>query len=281
MRSSSASVSIDTPLPCDTRRTGTSSVAASSSTASRQAGPSTLGISMRNATPSGNRLAEADASSGRVRGHSDRFQRRIDRLRRIRPHRAAALGENLRQPPRLGIQHAVGHLVDLRQRLHRAREGVERDRGVDQVPIARERGVDGEPLHRDLRLVQGSARGREEPVSHRTHSVRVDGARHLDARVGRQVLDRPPVADVAVDHPGRPGHEAVHDRSRELPAVTDAVPPGVLDQLLVVAGRVGRTADREVVPLAIEVAGHQIRGLAEPRPVLARVMAGLGVEVAR
>ena len=47
MSSSSASVSMNTPLPCDTRCTRTSRRAAESSTARRQSGPSVLGISMR------------------------------------------------------------------------------------------------------------------------------------------------------------------------------------------------------------------------------------------
>ena len=43
----SSSVSIITPLPCETRRTGTERRSASSSTASSTRGPSTEGISMR------------------------------------------------------------------------------------------------------------------------------------------------------------------------------------------------------------------------------------------
>ena len=53
--SSSASVSRKTPLPWETRWMRTSSRAASSSTASRQRGPSVLGISTRYCAPSGKR----------------------------------------------------------------------------------------------------------------------------------------------------------------------------------------------------------------------------------
>ena len=47
MSSSSASVSMYTPLPCETRWTGTPSGAPAASTARRQSGPSVLGISIR------------------------------------------------------------------------------------------------------------------------------------------------------------------------------------------------------------------------------------------
>src|SRR5581483_2628218 len=57
--SSSASVSRKTPLPWETRCTRTSSRSASSSTASRQRGPSVLGISTRYWAPSAKRAAES------------------------------------------------------------------------------------------------------------------------------------------------------------------------------------------------------------------------------
>ena len=61
----------------------------------------------------------------------------------------------------------------------------------------------------------------------------------------------------------------------------DAVSARFRDDLFVVAGGVGRSADRQVVPLAIDVVGHELRRLAEPSPVLARVMARFRMEVAR
>ena len=69
MSSISASVSSPTPLPWETLATGTSQPSASASTASRQRGPSTLGISTRDWAPSGNRrgrrLACRAPSAGR------------------------------------------------------------------------------------------------------------------------------------------------------------------------------------------------------------------------
>jgi hypothetical protein len=66
--SSSGSVSRKTPLPCETRCTRTSWRSASSSTASRQRGPSVLGISTRYCAPSGNRFAESGSSCRSPRG---------------------------------------------------------------------------------------------------------------------------------------------------------------------------------------------------------------------
>ena len=54
-----------TPLPCETRWTATSSRSASSSTASRQRGPSVLGISTRYCAPSGKRSPSRAARRGR------------------------------------------------------------------------------------------------------------------------------------------------------------------------------------------------------------------------
>src|SRR5581483_1899895 len=66
--SSSASVWRNTPLPCDTRWTVTSSRAASSRTASRHRGPSVLGISTRKRAPSGKRFGDSGRSFRSPRG---------------------------------------------------------------------------------------------------------------------------------------------------------------------------------------------------------------------
>ena len=81
------------------------------------------------------------------------------------------------------------------------------------------------------------------------------------------------------DGPLRPRDDAVDDRGGELTSVVDPVGARFVDDALVRAAGVRRPADREVVPLAVEVSPRCLGGLAEPRPVLARVMARLGVEV--
>ena len=58
-----ASVSIITPEPCETRRTGTSRASASSSTARSTSGPSTEGISIRYLRPSAKRASLIDPPS--------------------------------------------------------------------------------------------------------------------------------------------------------------------------------------------------------------------------
>ena len=73
--SSSSSVSMKTPLPCETRWTVTSRRAASSSTASRQRGPSVLGISIRYCAPSGKRFAESGRSFSIPGREVDRAQK--------------------------------------------------------------------------------------------------------------------------------------------------------------------------------------------------------------
>ena len=72
--SSSASVWRKTPLPWETRWTRTSSRSASSSTASRQRGPSVLGISIRYWAPSGKRFAESGSSFRSPPREADRAQ---------------------------------------------------------------------------------------------------------------------------------------------------------------------------------------------------------------
>ena len=98
--SSSASVSRKTPLPWETRWMRTSSRAASSSTASRQRGPSVLGISTRYCAPSG----KTHRASPAARSESPRRQARIER------RKIAGLARSVGDP-------AVSRLRLLEQRL--------------------------------------------------------------------------------------------------------------------------------------------------------------------
>src|SRR6266545_2959985 len=101
--SSSASVSMKTPLPCETRCTGTSSRSASARRASRQRGPSVLGISTRYCAPSGKRFSDVGNScrsaGGRPRCPSSlrmviRSEERSSLRRQLHLERiAAAVGE--------------------------------------------------------------------------------------------------------------------------------------------------------------------------------------------
>src|SRR5579884_3559272 len=99
--SSSAAVSKPTPDPCETRWTGTSRRTASSSTASRQRGPSVLGISMRYCAPSGKRFPD-DGRSYRSPGGRPSEDRngRVDAMMCLLDR----LGFHLSQMPVVGEQ---------------------------------------------------------------------------------------------------------------------------------------------------------------------------------
>ena len=88
--SSSSSVCRKTPLPCETRWTRTSSRSASSSTASRQRGPSVLGISTRYWAPSGKRFSESGRSFRSPGGSPiERRKSRVSLIGDSRPIRPA------------------------------------------------------------------------------------------------------------------------------------------------------------------------------------------------
>src|SRR6476646_4630353 len=179
------------------------------------------------------------------------------------------------------LDQVVAHGDDLLGRQRGGRVRVEQCGLVDQAPPLLERRTDRELHHVQERPVQGEALWGEDPDPRGLDSVLVDQGRHLDAGVAGQPVDQPAVPHVRVDLTGGTGLERVDDLRSQL--------GGGLD-LEFLAGVQGRLRLLPVLEVRL-AAAHVLVDLApepldllvvveEPGDVLARMLAGLGGDVA-
>ena len=151
---------------------------------------------------------------------------------------------------------------------------------MHELAVAGHRGLHDQPLLGDLELIQRRARGRQRAVAAGPDARPVGQAGHLDAGVLGQVGDRAAVADVDVTRRGMPVTTLSMIGAANSPPCWSPSRRASSTNSASHCSLSTVDADLQVVPVPVQVVADQLRRPAEPRPVLAGVMAGLGVEVA-